>query len=285
MVVLMGLLRIGNWAATHAYEPTWRLRIARIHQLGSLCAWSELTTRARHTRRCSKANAPAAVREETPSFPKMFCTWRCDRVLADHERGGDLAVALAGRDQPQHLELAIGQAVPLGPRIAQVCEVRPGAQLLERLARRFELELGRVLVPERAAGLSDECPHARALVRRFELAPGPLRLAEGGQGRLRIAAREGDCSARVGRRGGKCALLVPGGDRIELGARALGLVEIAGREHDLDERGQKGRARGRLGALSRALRIAAAAASSLPCASRRSASPGWGSRPFAFALR
>jgi hypothetical protein len=37
-------------------------------------AWSFLTTLSRYTSSCSKANAAAAVRDETPSFAKMFCT-------------------------------------------------------------------------------------------------------------------------------------------------------------------------------------------------------------------
>ena len=34
-----------------------------------------------------------------------------DGVLADDECLGDLAVRLAGRDQPQHLDLALGQPI------------------------------------------------------------------------------------------------------------------------------------------------------------------------------
>ena len=66
------------------------------------------------TRSCSKANAPAAVRDETRSFPKMFCTWRATVCSLSHELGSDLAVALSGCDQPQHLELARRQPVAVG---------------------------------------------------------------------------------------------------------------------------------------------------------------------------
>src|SRR5205823_1640548 len=50
-------------------------RIARIHQLAAGRGWSFLTTRPAQTSSCSKANAPAAVRDETPSLVKMF--WTC----------------------------------------------------------------------------------------------------------------------------------------------------------------------------------------------------------------
>src|SRR5919201_2332976 len=53
-----------------------RRRIAWISQLARRRAWSFLTMRESHTRSCSNANAPAAVREGTSSFARMFCTWR-----------------------------------------------------------------------------------------------------------------------------------------------------------------------------------------------------------------
>src|SRR5438067_11448613 len=58
-------------------------------------------------------------------------------VQADHQRGGDLLVALARRDQAQHLDLAFGQPggvlwpwhdatpLPLGPRLLPPHAVAP----------------------------------------------------------------------------------------------------------------------------------------------------------------
>src|SRR5439155_1375381 len=71
-------------------EPTvgsdGRTRIARIHQKCDPTAWSFLTRRESQTSSCSNAYAPAAVREATPSFVKMFCTWRatvCSLITRD----------------------------------------------------------------------------------------------------------------------------------------------------------------------------------------------------------
>src|SRR5512133_2517418 len=60
-------------------------------------------------------------------------------VLADHEVRGDLAVALPSCQQPQHLELASGQPVPLTRIVLCTERLQPGqgrrrAELLEDAA-------------------------------------------------------------------------------------------------------------------------------------------------------
>ena len=97
-------------------------------------------------------------------------------MLADHELGGDRAVAPAGGDETEHLELAGREPV----RAARVgcremgldpLQIRRRAELGERRSRRRELERRRVVVPEGGAGEPDGDAGARLLVRRLERAP------------------------------------------------------------------------------------------------------------------
>ena len=98
-----------------------------------------------------------------------------DRVLADDELGGDLAVRLAGRDEAEHLQLSCAQAMRVGSRrVAEQVdarEVRRGGQALEDLTGRRELERRTLLVAESSARQSDENAHAGHLVRRVQLLP------------------------------------------------------------------------------------------------------------------
>src|SRR5688500_736800 len=93
-----------------------------------------------------------------------------DRVLADDELGCDLAVRASRRDEPEHLELAVRQAMRPAPG-AEPGEVRRGAEHPIRLTRSIELEARRLLVAERAAGEPGQLARPRHLVARAETRP------------------------------------------------------------------------------------------------------------------
>src|SRR5207237_5372906 len=101
-----------------------------------------------------------------------------DRVLADHERGGDLAVALAACHEPQDLQLAGGQPV-VRAGLRAPCErvnrrdVRQRTQFPEGTPSRLEVECEPILVAHRLTGPAHEDARAGGLVRRFELLPRP----------------------------------------------------------------------------------------------------------------
>ena len=71
---------------------------------------------ARQTRSCSNANAVAAAREETLSFAKMFWTCRATVCSLITSAAAICAIALARRNQSQHLQLARREPVRLGRR-------------------------------------------------------------------------------------------------------------------------------------------------------------------------
>ena len=78
-------------------------------------------------------------------------------MLAYHQLGRDVTVAVAGGDQAQDLELAPGQTVVVGFRAlpgerADALQVRLRPQPLEVLPRRVQLERRGLLVAEGAAG-------------------------------------------------------------------------------------------------------------------------------------
>ena len=75
-----------------------------------------------------------------------------------------LLLGLPAGNQPEHLQLALGEAV-LGSRARLIAretgldsldrdEIGPGSELLEHLARAFELQARALDVAERNAGLS-----------------------------------------------------------------------------------------------------------------------------------
>jgi len=110
-----------------------------------------------------------------------------DRVLADRQLRRDLAVAAAGGDQAQDLELALAEAVAIGAvsrRKQQRFDPGEVARRTERgegVARGFQLELRRVLVAERAAGATDRLPSAGFGMGSVQIGPCPRGLAERGQ--------------------------------------------------------------------------------------------------------
>jgi len=91
-------------------------------------------------------------------------------VLADHERRGDLAVALSGRDESQHLELATRQPPATSVSCLWPDRLDPGnvgrrAESVEDSAGAVELEGGSVVVPELSTCEGDENAGTRTLVR------------------------------------------------------------------------------------------------------------------------
>ena len=189
-------------------------------------------------RSCSNANAPAAVREGDAELREDVLHVPRNRVLADHEDAGDLSVALAGRDQPQHLQLAWRQAVCVrgcgfSREGVHTGKIRSRAELFERTSRGLQLERERILVAELAAGLPDEHTHASRFVRSLELFPGlrgPAKIRERRRG---VARRqlEGSVSVCVNRLQHRAVAL--GSDLLELSACQSRLVEIADRDQDL----------------------------------------------------
>src|SRR4029077_6625729 len=90
---------------------------------------------------------------------------------------GDLPVALAGRDQPQDLQLARRQAMCVrgcgfSHEGVHPGQIRSRTELFEHTPRGLQLERERILVAELAAGLPDEHTRASRLVRSLELLPG-----------------------------------------------------------------------------------------------------------------
>ena len=207
-----------------------------------------------------------------------------NRVLADHEHCGDLPVALAGRDQPQHLQLTRRQAM-CGPGCAfsrervHTRKVGSRAEQFEHTSRGLQLERKRVLVAELAAGLPDEHARASRFVRSLELLPGLRSPAKTHERRIGVARRQLDRSAGVSVNRLQHRAIALGSDLLELGARQSRLVEIADRDQDL------GVARQEAGTLQPIGRLADRAAN---CCSRRvgvslpkaqQAQPGCGSSP------
>src|SRR5829696_2939634 len=84
-------------------------------------------------------------------------------ALAQHQLGGDGPVGLAGGDQPQHLDLAGGQAAGRPGRAAGGQRLDPGQvgggpEPLVGPAGRVQLQGGRVLVAQGPAGQPDALP-------------------------------------------------------------------------------------------------------------------------------
>jgi hypothetical protein len=103
-----------------------------------------------------RVRAVAAARHETPSLAKCY-SGAVYCLVRQHQVGGDGVVGLAGREQPEHLQLARGKAVCRlcvrrrpGERV-RPGEVRSDAKLGKHAARRVQLEHRRVLIAQRAA--------------------------------------------------------------------------------------------------------------------------------------
>ena len=110
-------------------------------------------------------------------------------------------------------------------------------------ARSVELEGGRVLVAERAAGAPDQLPGPRDLVGRVEPPPQLGGAPQRGERGARVARLEIDQTARVRRQRRERAAVAACGDRLELPAGGPRRLVLADRQHDLDAGGQQARAR------------------------------------------
>src|SRR5439155_26721687 len=112
--------------------------------------WSFLTTTRSHQvvlegeRGCSGSRGEPELREDVLDVASH-------RVLADHECRRDLAVALPGCDEPQHLELARRKTVLAGRRGVEPRQIRLCTEALEKSACRVELQCRGALVAERTA--------------------------------------------------------------------------------------------------------------------------------------
>ena len=155
----------------------------------------------------------------------------------------------------QHLELALGEPVGIARRVARASEssrARSGAapSSCERRPRRLQLQRGRVLVAQRAAGEPDELAHAGRLVGRLELLPHLPRAAKRDQRGSRAspsASSTAPAPARPSRRAR------PSRDPRRSTPSSRQAPRAASRspdgEHDLDVGRQQPRALARLGGL------------------------------------
>ena len=138
--------------------------------------WSELTSE-RQTRPCSKAKALAAVRDETPSFAKMFCRWRAT------VRSLTTSSAAISRLLLQSLPDAEPSPRPLSPAM----EIGVGGPPIESSSRDQAPPRARRITRERPPTPAPQCPRRRAsgMRTRSEAAPGRPRRAPGALARPR----------------------------------------------------------------------------------------------------
>ena len=105
-----------------------------------------------------------------------------DGVLAEVQRASDVSVVLPGRDQPQHLYLAVGQhpwrCAPLLEQGGGVARVRGGAEALKPSPGGVDLDPPALLVAEHPLGRADQQPCGGFLIRQLELPPAAQRTAE-----------------------------------------------------------------------------------------------------------
>src|SRR5581483_6356994 len=121
--------------------------------------------------RRARAGRDAELREDVVNVPR-------DRVLADHERRCDVAIALAGGDQSEHLQLARRQPVRVARTGADLRQVGLGSEALEDVPRGLVLECCRLLVTQQATRLAEEDASAGDLVGRLERMPRLARAAQ-----------------------------------------------------------------------------------------------------------
>jgi hypothetical protein len=103
-------------------------------------------------------------------------------VLAEVQRASDVSVVLAGRDQPQHLDLAMGQhpprCVPALEQGRRVVRVGGGAEVVEPSPSGVDLNLRALLVAEQPLGRADQQPGGGLLIWQPELPPAAQGTAE-----------------------------------------------------------------------------------------------------------
>src|SRR6266516_8074714 len=157
--------------------------IARIHQLAVRPAWSFLTRPGGSDEVVLEGEGARGRTRRHPKLREDALDVARVGVLADHERGRDLTVALAGRQQAEHLELARRQPVrrPVVVRSRQrseQLEIGRGSELREDAPSRVDLQGKRIVVAQRATRDADQQTRACQLVRRLELLPEPPRAAK-----------------------------------------------------------------------------------------------------------
>ena len=206
-----------------------------------------------------------------------------DRPLAQHQLGRDRVVGPAGRDQPQHLELARAQS---RRRCRPAADRGPAGPAARGRARRRARRTPRGRRPARAARCRRHRARRRARPTRTRVrapsyrackrTPSLARLAQRVQRGPRRRPRRAAPPPARGRHRREQRRADVGGDVGQLVGGGAGRGDVIGGERDLDVRREDPRPVSRSVTSSAALRIAATAASSRPWARRSSASPGCG---------
>src|SRR5690242_17601323 len=139
--------------------------IAGIRQLRSRAAWSELTMSGRSDQVVLECERRGSRARGDLELPEDVLQVAGDGVLAEDERRRDLAVAPTGRDESQHLQLALREPVDLArpTRLGEGSDprgVRCRAEPFECLRGGLQLEAGRVVIAECPAREPDQytCP-------------------------------------------------------------------------------------------------------------------------------
>ena len=125
--------------------------------------------------------------------------------------------------------------------------VRRGSQSFEDGSGRAELELARLVVPERAARESHQHPHACGLVRRLDLLPQLESATQRTERGLSVAFGQVDRASRLRSHRSQHVRVERRRDLLQLAAGAARFVDVADGQHDLDVRGQQLRALQRVG--------------------------------------
>ena len=219
------------------------------HDVGDLRPGSQ-------ARSCSNAKAVAPDREETSELHEHVLEVTGDRVLADHELCGDLAVRLPRGDQAKHLGLPRGQPAgeagrsreqlrrPLGHRarrpVVRTRTPQPAVRAARRPRRRARAEREGVPDPRPAASYGSRSSR--------HIATGVPEAVDGS--RRRLLRRAGRRRRRRGDRlEGRAS--EPAAIRSGSAARRARRPTSAHRERDVHQRGEEPSPRIRLSRLAR----------------------------------
>ena len=202
------------------------------------------------------------------------------------ELGGDRPVGVAGGNQPQHLQLAAGQAVRAArPRVAASASTRARSGAAPRSAKTGRAAANSSSAPSASASARQARPiRARGRARSRRAPRPPARPRARGAGR-EAPPPAAPCASRTAPRA--CAAIASrhaASDRrrdlLELAAGPVRRPGVARRERDLDLRRQQPRAAERIGRSRRAPGLSRRPRRRRsPCASRSRARPGCGSKP------
>ena len=221
----------------------------------------------------------------------MFCTCRATVCSLMTSSDAIVPVALAGRDQPEHLELAGREPVCLASarrrrQRVDARQVGPCPELLEDAAGGLRARASPYPRP-RARGTPPPSVPAPARSRTGPRAPArpatacrkETTAARGSPSASSTAPRPCAPWRRASRPRSAAAISCSSSQQLRASSSAPSASMISTNAGSSPARPS--------GAVSRraSRRIAAAAASALPCASRKSASPGCGSEPYRLASR